>query len=141
MLASPSEMVSVSVMSSRCSPLFAKRGKEGAQVRWRRELRRRRARPPGDLGVAVTCAHQQTLSGAGASNRRMSARVVEPDLGIPSALILASGERALAEDEGAQPDTEPDMVAREVGIEVGAATAGAAGAHGPRHACHAGGML
>src|SRR6266851_3982131 len=129
MLARPSEMVSVSVMSSRCSPLFAKRGNGGAQVRWRRELRRRRARRPGDLGVAVTCAHQQTLSGAGASNRRMSARVVEPDLGIPSALILATGERALAEDEGAQPDTEPDMVAREVGIEVGAATAGEAAVH------------
>jgi len=59
----------------------------------------------------------------------MSARVVEPDLGIPSALILATGERALAEDEGAQPDTEPDMVAREVGIEVGAATAGEAAVH------------
>src|SRR5258708_23203183 len=59
----------------------------------------------------------------------MTGGVAEPDVGIPSALILATGERALAEDEGAQPDTEPDMVAREVGIEVGAATAGEAAVH------------
>jgi hypothetical protein len=37
--------------------------------------------------------------------------------------------RLLAEDEGAHPDTEPDLVARDVGIDGGAATAEEAAVH------------
>lgn len=37
--------------------------------------------------------------------------------------------RLLAEDEGAHPDTEPDLVARDVGIDAGAATAEEAAVH------------
>lgn len=54
---------------------------------------------------------------------------------IPQDAPLASDHadpragRLVAEDEGAHPDTEPDLVARDVGIDGGAATAEEAAVH------------
>jgi len=65
----------------------------------------------------------------------------EPDLDpyadadLPPDGSLADGDqepragRLVAEDEGSHPDTEPDLVARDVGIDGGAATAEEAAVH------------
>lgn len=50
------------------------------------------------------------------------------DDGLPSDAQPRSG-RLVAEDEGAHADTEPDLVARDVGIDSGAATAEEAAVH------------
>jgi Family of unknown function (DUF5709) len=57
------------------------------------------------------------------------------DLDLPPDGSLADGDqepragRLVAEDEGSHPDTEPDLVARDVGIDGGAATAEEAAMH------------
>ena len=44
-------------------------------------------------------------------------------------MISSRGPRLVAEDEGSHPDTEADLVARDVGIDGGAASAEEAAVH------------